>query len=155
MDQPGQRSHSQEQSPAQINPFKFEQLDIHLLQKYVDDVITCLNKVKPGVRFDPGTKTLSWDSTKVAEDNLKDQEQMTMEIFCQMASSLVGCLEYTWDSPSRHPTGKMPVLDTEMWIGKPTRAWDLLDAILPPGISGITTNRQVRCNILYQEGYLK
>ena len=40
-----------------------------------------------------------------------------MREFAAAASQAIECLNFTWDSPSRHPGGAMPVLDTQMWVG--------------------------------------
>ena len=116
----------------------------------MDDVVTSLNKLKPGVRYDHTSRTFTWEQDKVAQDQAKNQEQHTMDVFSEMASSLIGCLEFTWDSPSMHQTGMMPVLDTVMWMGKPTRSWELPDAILPPGTTGIPTNPLLKNNVMYK-----
>ena len=34
-----------------------------------------------------------------------------------MATSVFKCLKFTHDSPEANQTGRMPVLDTEMWLG--------------------------------------
>ena len=54
-----------------------------------------------------------------------------MEQFSIMASSLVNCLDFTWDIPSNHSNGMMPVLDTQMWVGEQARSKGILDTISP------------------------
>ena len=41
----------------------------------------------------------------------------TLKQFAQMATSIFKCLKFTHDSPEANQTGRMPVLDTEMWLG--------------------------------------
>ena len=38
-----------------------------------------------------------------------------------MASSILGCLNFTWDTPCSNPNKRLPVLDTELWVGEQAR----------------------------------
>ena len=44
-----------------------------------------------------------------------------MEEFSKMASSITSYLQFTWDAPDLHEDGRMPVLDTSMWMGTEER----------------------------------
>ena len=44
-----------------------------------------------------------------------------MEEFFKMASGIVKCLKFTWDTPECHKSNRMQVLDTELWLGQPER----------------------------------
>ena len=41
-----------------INPVNFDKLTIHLIKKYVDDVLFSGDKFKPGISWDKVSKTL-------------------------------------------------------------------------------------------------
>ena len=58
-----------------------------------------------------------------------------MEAISSMVSSVIHCLNFTWDCPNRNKDLRMPVLDTYMWIGVSTRTWDLPEEILEPETS--------------------
>ena len=49
------------------------------------------------------------NSVTVEANNLKQ--------FAGMASSIFKCLKFTHDSPEAYEAERMPVLDTEMWLG--------------------------------------
>ena len=54
---------------------------------------------------------------KVDRKRNASEEMVTMEAICAMASDVMECLDFTWDSPQQHQDQSMPVLDTAMWIG--------------------------------------
>ena len=57
-------------------------------------------------------------------------ETHTMQGFCKMASSVTGCLNFTWDSPSNNEGGKMPVLDTQMWMAPCAKIWGVPEPLI-------------------------
>ena len=124
-------------SLAIINPVLFSPLTFHLLKKYVDDTISASNKLKEGVFWDPSTKCMMWNHEKAKSDN-RDIESRTMEEIGTMASSIHGCLNFTWDSPSRNKCGKMPVLDTQLWLGEESR-----EARVHPEINNVATKTRI------------
>ena len=97
----------------------------------MDDVLTALQTMRMGVRWDSSTKTFTWMPEAQREDINRNLEVVTMENFASMATSLVECLDFTWDCPSRNATGTMAVLDTQMWVGLPAREWGVPNQILP------------------------
>ena len=104
-----------------INPVTYESLEVHLLKKYVDDVLVALQGVRPGVRYDKQNKILTWSTEAEEEDKQKTREELTMSLFCELATDVEKCLDFTWDSPERNTNGMLPVLDTQMWVGKEQR----------------------------------
>ena len=56
-------------------------------------------------------------------------QQRTMRIVSQMSSDILECLKFTWDSPERNVSGKMPVLDTQMWVSLESREKGLPEQI--------------------------
>ena len=40
-----------------------------------------------------------------------------MSIIAEIRLGNLDCLNFTWDSPTNNENGKMPVLDTQMWMG--------------------------------------
>ena len=53
---------------AILNPVQYERLEIYMLGKYVDDVLTILEKMKKGVRWDPTTEIFLWSAEAQEED---------------------------------------------------------------------------------------
>ena len=52
-----------------------------------------------------------------------------MRIVAQMSSDILECLKFTWDSPECNAGGKMPVLDTQMWVSLESRERGLPEQI--------------------------
>ena len=49
-----------------------------------------------------------------------------------MASSILECLNFTWDTPNDNQNMMMPVLYTMVWIGRETRTWGVPGAMIEP-----------------------
>ena len=113
------------QALSTINPVMYEPLKTYLLRKYVDDVLTSLEKMKLGVRWEPQHKCFMWSQENEDADRsqAKNQEVNTMEQFTRMASGILVCLQFTFDTPASNPNAQMPVLDTSMWIGVQSRKY--------------------------------
>ena len=73
---------------ATISPVQYDKLEIYLLEKYVDDVLTALEELKLGLKFDPINQILTWDpDLEQAQRRDKSKpEFLTMELLCKMAS---------------------------------------------------------------------
>ena len=105
------------------NPVRFEPLKIHLLLKYVDDCFVALTPMKLGSRWDPQEKAMIWTLEKEKEDREAgvSPQANTMRQFSLMASSVTKTLRFTFDIPENNQNGRMPVLDTQIWVGKESR----------------------------------
>ena len=106
---------------ATINPVLYERLELYLLSKYVDDVLAALETMRKGVRLDPGSNTMIWSLDMESEDRDRSLEDIRTTAVEDMASSVLQCLDFTWDTPSRNQNQKMPVLDTMVWVGRSQR----------------------------------
>ena len=106
-----------------INPVAYEEISIKLIRKYVDDILAGLYKFKLGTRWDPKQQLMVWSPEAQQEDtrNKCGQEEVTMREFSAMASSVMKCLNFTYDYPGPHNDYRMPVLDTAMWTSKEQR----------------------------------
>ena len=98
-----------------INPVTYESLEVHLLKKYVDDVLVALQGVRPGVRYDKKNKILTWSTEAEEEDKQKTREELTMSLFCELATDVEKCLDFTWDLPEKNTSGMLPVLHRCGW----------------------------------------
>ena len=105
------------------NPVRFEPLRIHLLHKYVDDCFVAKQPLKLGTRWSGVDQAMVWNLETELEDrdNNVSKEANSMEQFAKMASQMLGCLNFTYDVPQNNPNNRMPVLDTEIWIGQEQR----------------------------------
>ena len=135
---------------VQINPVQYENFKLYLLQKYVDDVMTALEEMKRGTRWDSRNKVMIWTPEAAEQDAGKDPEQVTMEAVTNMASSILACLQFTWDSPAQNKTGMMPLLDTMIWVGQSARSWGVPEEMLPEETSLPTKTGALNRIILYK-----
>ena len=87
--------------------------------------------MRPGIEWNRSTRTFNWSPEKEQMDKNQNMEQITMQEFARMASDVLDCLNFTWDSPSCNSNNKMPVLDTQLWVGMPNRTWDIPQDIFP------------------------
>ena len=85
--------------------------------KYVDDCICVLTNIKLGTRFKDNR--LKWVKEYEEEDvkNGVSIEANTLGQFAAMASSMLNCLNFIHHAPEANQKGRMPVLDTELWMG--------------------------------------
>ena len=135
---------------ATINPIQYEELKVHLLKKYVDDVLAALNNMKCGTRWDHTLRIFKWDQEEAIKDKDKDPQEITMSAFAAMASSQLECLNFTWDSPSNNANNKMPVLDTMVWVDTELRMWDIPTAILGNNINIPVKTGDLKRIIMYE-----
>ena len=56
----------------------------------------------------------SWDMWKTDTDD--DGDERTATVLATIANSIDSNIQVTTDWPSKHPSGRMPVLDLELWI---------------------------------------
>ena len=140
------------QTLSALNPIQFEPLKIYLFRKYVDDVITAVESMKLGVKWDHQYQCFKWSKEQEDLDKAqgRSQEKMTMEQFTAMASGILKCLEFTFDSPSNNTNGCMPVLDTMMWIGRQAREYGIPRQIVPSDLEIPTETGQLKQVILYK-----
>ena len=66
---------------------------------------------------------MTWSIEDETQDKEKgvDHEINTMTQFARMASDQVQCLNFTFDTPRMNGNLRMPVLDTEIWVGREAR----------------------------------
>ena len=100
----------------------YEPLNIFLRAKYVDDVTNALDKLKSGTRWCPIQRAMIWNPGTASSEEEEDRELLTMREYAKAASSVIGCLNFTWDSPGNNANKRMPVLDTQFWVGPPARS---------------------------------
>ena len=113
-----------------------------------------LERLQPGVRWDPDNKILFWDEQRHREDivrSVEEQEVITMDVVRQISGNILDCLNFTTDTPAQNDSKKMPVLDTQVWVGEEEREEGIPQALLESGCSGPTTQMgEIKKIILYQ-----
>ena len=70
--------------------------------------------VRPGVRFFDGK--LSIQVEQIQEDNNLPPDLRTARLLRNVANSIVPMIKMKEDVGSNHPSGKLPILDLEVWV---------------------------------------
>ena len=68
-------------------------IPIHLITKYVDDILVVTSKCQRGVRYKEGELVYTQEAEQ--EDAQKSQEKCTMELLTSIANSFYGFLQFT------------------------------------------------------------
>ena len=70
----------------------------------MDDILTTLRDVKIGTFWDNSTKSLQWSQERHETDNKENlnPDKRTMQIIAEMGSSILDCLDFTYDTPSQN-----------------------------------------------------
>ena len=114
----------------------------------MDDVFFASNKLPKGTRWNMESGAMEWSQEQAENENM-DQDSRTMEEISKLAGSIFKCLRFTWDCAIKNQNLKMPVLDTQLWLGLESRESGIhpeMDANSPK-ITKIGTLKRV---ILYQ-----
>ena len=87
----------------------------YLLIKFVDDTNWAVEAVKIGSRWNRKTGLIEYRIETEKEDREKGRtvEEVTTEIWKEMANSINRMLRFTVDSPSNHKSGYVPILDIQ------------------------------------------
>ena len=104
----------------------FEPVISYSMAKYIMKILEDMRRAS---RWDKAQRAFIWTQEAFEADIDKNMEHITMQQISAM--SVLGCLNFNWDSPSLHKELQMPVLDTVVWIGIPQRKWGVLPEILP------------------------
>ena len=64
-----------------------------------------------------------------------------MKQFSRMASGITEKLNFTYDLPENNPNGRMPVLDTQIWVGREERETGIPKEILPEHLNTAKTGK--------------
>ena len=89
-------------------------LKLYYHAHYVDDAEQVGRALPPGSRWQDGRMVLCPEL--VEGDATVPADIRTMQEFIKMGSSINQDIELTGDTPSLHTSGKMPALDTQLWV---------------------------------------
>ena len=85
-----------------------------MLKRYVDDVNTVVQALKPGTKYNATEEKLEIVEEKVEDDHGKEVDKITMEVFGEVANSVDPDIEVEIDYPSKNEGRMMPILDMKM-----------------------------------------
>ena len=90
------------------------QLEIYLHSRYVDDTADAGQALAPGLRWEDGKMV---HRPELVEDYRGTPSDLrTMREFVKLGSSVNPDVQLSGDCPSNHLSGKMPALDTHIWV---------------------------------------
>ena len=89
-----------------------------MLKRYVDDLNTVVNGVKPGTRYNAAENKLEVVEDQIESDEEKEGDEITMKVFGEIANSVEPNIEVEIDFPSKHDDKMMPILDMKMAINE-------------------------------------
>ena len=85
-----------------------------MVKRYVDDLNTVVNGVKPGTRYNAIEEKLEIAIEHVAIDEEKEMDEITMRVFGEIANTIDPSIEVEIDFPSKYEDKMMPILDMKM-----------------------------------------
>ena len=87
-----------------------------IYERFKDDITVVVESLEAGTRWKDGA--LIVDLEKKNDDEGRTDEEITMEVFKDIAESIDDMISFTVDYPGNHKNGKMPVLDVQAAINK-------------------------------------
>ena len=92
-----------------------------MVEKYVDNVNLVINLVKEGLKWTrrrgSRREEFCWSEVQLIKDREggTSKEEVMFEKVRILASELVQGIVFTTDLPERHTSGRVPMLDVEVW----------------------------------------
>ena len=77
-------------------------------------MLNSLEVLPPGTRFVNNELTIHLEA--IQEDETKPPDETTAIVLRSIANSIMPMIKMEEDFPSNHPSGKLPILDLEVWI---------------------------------------
>ena len=85
-----------------------------MVKRYVDDLNTVVNGVKPGTQYNATEDKLEIVNEQVVIDEEKEVDEITMRVFGDIANTIDPSIEVEIDFPSKYEDKMMPILDMKM-----------------------------------------
>ena len=90
-------------------------VQVHLLTKYVDDVLIVVDTMDLGSRWTSEGICSTEETVQEDTSNCRSRQEVTFEVLKQAANEITPYLKFTGEASVRE-TG-IPVLDTKIWFG--------------------------------------
>ena len=87
-----------------------------LLSLYVDDQFVNGKKTPKGLNYDREKGTLSITTSQLEIDKNTKDDVRSIKLLANIGNSIDPDIQLTFDAPSMNKEGKMPLLDTEVWL---------------------------------------
>ena len=87
-----------------------------ILSLYVDDQFSYGEATMRGLRYNKAKGALELSSDQEAKDDLVKADERSIRLLAEIGNSIDKDIQLTYDAPSMNKGGKMPLLDTEVWL---------------------------------------
>ena len=87
-----------------------------MIKRYVDDLNAVMKALRPGTVYKSVKERLEVRKDKAEEDQGREEDKITMEVFKDIANSIDKSIKVEVDFASKHEDGMMPILDMKMSI---------------------------------------
>ena len=90
-------------------------IHIDLYKRYVDDQLDVCPPITPGWTYNPKNRRMEY-SEEIAKIDTDSPAIRTAKVLQDIANSIDECIRVTYDTPENNDSGKLPVLDLEVWV---------------------------------------
>ena len=91
-------------------------IDPVIYERFKDDITIVVESIEAGTKYE--NNTLEIDLKKKVDDEGKSEEEITMEIFRDIANSMDGMINFTVDYPGNYESRKLAILDIQATINE-------------------------------------
>ena len=98
-----------------LSLLKDHKVKSYLVEKYVDDVEAVCENMQLGTRWTGDELVVTPESELEDREAGRNKDEVTMEAWGLMASSILPSLNFTVDYCSRNKDGSVPMLDFRLW----------------------------------------
>ena len=91
-------------------------IKLYMYNRYVDDTANGARELAPGMRWGEEEGYMIFLPHMVEEDKEVAPDIRTMREVVRMGNSIDPTIQLTGDCPSLNESGKMPLLDTQVWV---------------------------------------
>ena len=95
-----------------------QSVEVHMIRKYVDDILSVVTNLEPGSRWSEGRITRHQEDIEEDMEAGRSRESTTMEVMRSVADSIIPWLDFTAEV-SEGPEKTVPCLDSQLWMGSP------------------------------------
>ena len=95
---------------------KRDKIDVKISTTYVDDLFMISSTIEKGWRYNNTRKLMVWSKETEKEDENVEGDVRTALVMKAVANDLDPDIKMKIDTPSMNATGRLPVLDLEVWM---------------------------------------
>ena len=93
-----------------------KEIKLRVKTTYVDDLFMVSTRIEKGWRYIPGRRIMLWSKEAEEEDRGVESDRRTALVMKDIANDLDPDIKMKIDTPSMNDSGRLPVLDLEIWM---------------------------------------